>query len=208
MTASLRNFGFFVCLGLLAMPSTLRAENFEAPTEVVAKRGMPHFYLAHNLTFAPSPLALHNDAYGECGQRLDDAVGMELNFDYRIWYFFLGSHMAVSGDIWTLREYAIRVGGVLPLGERFSLVGAAWLGTAHLENTYLVWETFSSTDIEEEEEGLLLGASIGMRFMVARWFGLTADLSLSTAIWADDDSSDPQLRINRLQAHTGVLFAW
>ncbi|MBW2700978.1 MAG: hypothetical protein JRF33_09180 [Deltaproteobacteria bacterium] len=208
MTTSLRNLGLFVCLSLLAMPATVHADNSEATTEVAAKRGMPNFYLAHNLTFAPSPLALHNDGYGECGQRLGDAVGMELNFDYRIWYFFLGSHIAISGDIWTMREYALRVGGMLPLGERFSLVGAAWLGTSHIETTSLDWDSDYAYDTDREEAGLLLGASIGARFMVARWFGLTADLSLSTAIWTDNDSSDPELQINRLQAHTGVLFAW
>ncbi|MBN2493015.1 MAG: hypothetical protein JXR96_00385 [Deltaproteobacteria bacterium] len=181
-----------------------------------AEAELPDFYLATNLSWAPGPLMMHTVGDRECGARLEDQFGLAIDFDYRLWYFFIGTHLGVAGnESLGLTEYAVRGGGFVPIGDHFSIVGSVWLGLSRWEDKgdpFAEHPSFRAA-FGAQEHGLLLGASLGVRVMILRWFGLTADVSMSATFFDQQgietaDYEDESFQLNRFQGGCGVVFAW
>ena len=99
-------------------------------------RRLPRFFLSSSVSYSPEPLLVNGSSSGGscCGTHMDDLAGAEINFDFRFWYLFIGSHMGVYGNDGDgeLREYAFRAGFLIPFGERFAIVGTGLDGNGEL----------------------------------------------------------------------------
>jgi hypothetical protein len=184
-------------------------------------RRLPRFYLSSKLFIAPDPVLVDKNADCGCGKKVDDLMGMSVDFDFRFWYLFIGTHLATGGhgdDDDSLSEYAVRAGVIIPFGERVQLVHAVWMGVANWtvpdsEPTIMSSALSSaSPDYYDEPiynlEGLQFGTSLELRVMLSSWFGFTGGLGISTTILEPDIFADDDWRLNRWQADTGILFAW
>ncbi len=185
-------------------------------------RRMPRFFLSTSLFFVPEPTLVQKRGDRRCGARLDEQTGMAIDFDFRFWYLFVGAHLGIGGnDGVEITEYALRGGAIIPLSERFSIVGSAWMGPVRWETTADFPRTLSVTtdyrsplvdEFSRDKEGFQFGASLGIRFMIASWFGLSSELALSTTLFDDEsygyEPSGDGYQMNRVQVMSGVLFAW
>ena len=177
-------------------------------------RRMPNFFLSTSLFYSPEPILSRSDSDSCCRARLEGQSGMAIDFDYRFWYVFIGTHVGFGGnDGFEMREYAVRSGAIIPLGERFSIIGAGWIGGAK-------WTAGDSTmpveELSGDQEGLQLGASLGIRYMINKWFGLSGGVGLSTIFFVPGSAALPSrsrdyessYQISTWHAQTGLLFTW
>jgi hypothetical protein len=195
-------------------------------------RRLPRFYLGNSVFVAPQPLLLADHGSSTCGSELDAMAGVSLDFDFRFWYLFVGSHLAVYGNAeggqdLTVGEYALRGGAIIPFGEHFAIVHAVWLGGARWDAAGADFDAPFDGLQTSERKGFLAGTSLGVRVMLASWFGLTADVGISTILFDEESSPDGEIRLqwvgetqrpteppadgerlNRWQVSSGIVFAW
>ena len=188
-------------------------------------RRLPRFYLSSKLFISPEPVLVNQNADCGCGEKMEDLMGLSLDFDFRFWYLFIGTHLATGGhgdDDDSLSEYAFRAGAIIPFGERVQLVHAVWMGVANwtvpdseptiLSSALSSGSSSASPDYYDgptyDQQGLQFGTSLELRVMLSSWFGITGGLGISTTILDPDAFSDDDWRLNRWQADTGIMFAW
>ncbi len=195
-------------------------------------RRLPRFYLGNSVLVAPQPLLLADRGGSTCGSELGAMAGVSLDFDFRFWYLFVGSHLSVYGNAegdqdLTVGEYALRAGAIIPFGEHFAIVHAVWLGGARWDAAGADLDAPFDGMESSKRKGFLAGTSLGVRVMLASWFGLTADVGISTILFDEDTSPDGEVgllwagepqgptaaaadgeRLNRWQVSSGIVFAW
>jgi len=191
-------------------------------------RRLPRFYLGNSVFVAPQPLLLADHGGSTCGSELDAMAGVSLDFDFRFWYLFVGSHLSLFGNVegdgdLTVGEYALRGGAIIPFGERFAVVHTVWLGSARWDAAGADLDAPFDGMERSRRKGFLAGTSLGVRVMLASWFGLTAEAGISTVLFDEDDAiltarttetggSTTVLannhRLNRWQVASGIVFAW